>query len=279
MNTTPTNLLPIGAFAAAVGLSLKALRLYDQQAILPPAFVDPDSGYRYYKTEQMRNARLIRLMRDMEMPLADIRQTLNAPQEEAERQVIAFCEAVQARVHIVRSTSRTLLHILRNEEISMAFDVNVTEAAPMLIASITKKTRVDGIQEVICNSVGALFQFIEAQGGKPADVPFGLFHGPINQNDDGPIEVCIPIQGKFAPSGDIVVRELAGGKLATVETVGEECEFPALLGAYDAAAAWIQQNGYDVADSPREIWTHMGPDIPICEQRMRIEFPFREKTL
>ena len=38
------NLITIGQFAAASRLSLKALRLYDDNGLLPPAVVDPDSG-------------------------------------------------------------------------------------------------------------------------------------------------------------------------------------------------------------------------------------------
>ena len=39
--------MPIGEFAAASRLSQKALRLYGEKGLLPPARVDPDSGYRY----------------------------------------------------------------------------------------------------------------------------------------------------------------------------------------------------------------------------------------
>ena len=41
-------LLTIGAFAKASRLSPKALRLYDELGLLPPARVDPMTGYRLY---------------------------------------------------------------------------------------------------------------------------------------------------------------------------------------------------------------------------------------
>ncbi len=41
-------LLTIGAFARAVRLTPKALRLYDELGLLRPAAVDPESGYRLY---------------------------------------------------------------------------------------------------------------------------------------------------------------------------------------------------------------------------------------
>ncbi len=39
------NLMPIGQFAEASRLSQKALRLYGENGLLAPAWVDPDSGY------------------------------------------------------------------------------------------------------------------------------------------------------------------------------------------------------------------------------------------
>ncbi len=41
-------LLTIGAFARAARLTPKALRLYDELGLLPPAAVDPHSGCRLY---------------------------------------------------------------------------------------------------------------------------------------------------------------------------------------------------------------------------------------
>ncbi|HEY5985567.1 MAG TPA: MerR family DNA-binding transcriptional regulator [Streptosporangiaceae bacterium] len=46
-------LLAIGAFARAARLSPKALRLYDELGLLPPACIDPASGYRFYEPAQL----------------------------------------------------------------------------------------------------------------------------------------------------------------------------------------------------------------------------------
>lgn len=42
------DLLSISELAAISGVNAKSLRYYDRLGILRPAFVDPDSGYRYY---------------------------------------------------------------------------------------------------------------------------------------------------------------------------------------------------------------------------------------
>ena len=55
-------LIPIGRFSRLTRLSVKALRLYDEMGILPPAHVDGDTGYRYYSWRQVDRATLIGLL-------------------------------------------------------------------------------------------------------------------------------------------------------------------------------------------------------------------------
>jgi DNA-binding transcriptional MerR regulator len=53
-------------------LSPKALRLYAEQGLLPPAEIDPGTGYRYYDPAQLPKARLIGRLRALGLPLARI---------------------------------------------------------------------------------------------------------------------------------------------------------------------------------------------------------------
>ena len=62
--------LSIGEFARVSGLTPKALRLYDELGLLPPADVDPRSGYRSYDPAQLGRARLVAWLRGLGMPLA-----------------------------------------------------------------------------------------------------------------------------------------------------------------------------------------------------------------
>ncbi|GAA0238292.1 MerR family transcriptional regulator [Cryptosporangium japonicum] len=74
-------LYTIGEFARVAGLTPKALRLYDESGLLPPAAVDPETGYRFYDPAQLPTAELIVELRRIGMPLAEIRTVcaLNAP--------------------------------------------------------------------------------------------------------------------------------------------------------------------------------------------------------
>ncbi|WP_240508317.1 MerR family transcriptional regulator, partial [Streptomyces ossamyceticus] len=72
------DLLTIGAFAARARLSAKALRLYDRLGLLAPAYVDELTGYRYYRSDQVERARLVALLRQLDMPLARVAEIVEA---------------------------------------------------------------------------------------------------------------------------------------------------------------------------------------------------------
>lgn len=77
--------MPIGAFARNTGLTPSALRFYADCGLLPPAEVDAVSGYRYYLPEQVPQAELLRQLREIAMPLASVREVLDATPDEASR--------------------------------------------------------------------------------------------------------------------------------------------------------------------------------------------------
>jgi DNA-binding transcriptional MerR regulator/effector-binding domain-containing protein len=73
-----TSTVSVGRFATMTHLSIKTLRHYHQVGLLEPAEVDPHTGYRYYTLEQLPTAQLIRRLRDLRMPVADVRAVLVA---------------------------------------------------------------------------------------------------------------------------------------------------------------------------------------------------------
>jgi DNA-binding transcriptional MerR regulator len=75
-------LLSIGQFARASGLTAKALRHYDAVGLLAPAIVDPESGYRRYRPDQLASARLIRQLRSLELPVTEVRKLLKLHQDD-----------------------------------------------------------------------------------------------------------------------------------------------------------------------------------------------------
>lgn len=74
-----SELLSIGELARVSGLSASALRFYDRSGVLRPAYVDPDTGYRWYTSGQVRDARVVATLRRVAMPVAEIGRVLTGP--------------------------------------------------------------------------------------------------------------------------------------------------------------------------------------------------------
>ncbi|GAA1223586.1 MerR family DNA-binding transcriptional regulator [Kitasatospora nipponensis] len=68
----------IGQLAQESGLTVSALRFYDGAGVFGPAWVDPQTGYRWYAPEQLADARLVCRLRRVGLPLAEIRLVLTA---------------------------------------------------------------------------------------------------------------------------------------------------------------------------------------------------------
>ncbi len=64
-----TKLLSIGTLSKLTGVHIKSLRYYDKIGILPPAYVDPDTKYRYYSFSQLHVVDAIQLCVDLDIPL------------------------------------------------------------------------------------------------------------------------------------------------------------------------------------------------------------------
>jgi DNA-binding transcriptional MerR regulator len=72
------DLMGIGRFARLSGVSVHALRHYDEVGLLAPAEVDGASGYRRYRVGQIPLARLILALRCTDLPIDGIRQVLDS---------------------------------------------------------------------------------------------------------------------------------------------------------------------------------------------------------
>ncbi len=77
------DLIPIGQFGAASRLLPKALRLYDENGLLPPARVDPDTGYRFYRLSQELRAENVPAGADLVVYHGEVNEDADGPVEVA----------------------------------------------------------------------------------------------------------------------------------------------------------------------------------------------------
>ncbi len=83
-------LLSIGKMAEINGVSIPTLRLYDKNGLLKPAYIDPESGYRYYTLQQTARLDIIAYMKELGMSLSEIASVLR-------KEDIALIEGILAQ--------------------------------------------------------------------------------------------------------------------------------------------------------------------------------------
>jgi len=107
------DLLSIGEFARLSGLSIGALRHYDGVGLLLPSWVDPATSYRRYRRSQVDDARTVGLLRDLEMPLEEIRELLGTDDVRARRDLLSrHRDRVTARATRLHRVIHQLGHLM-----------------------------------------------------------------------------------------------------------------------------------------------------------------------
>ena len=124
-------LITVGQLARRVGLTAKALRHYDRVGLLSPAVVDPDTGYRLYSAEQVAPARLVRLLRSVDVPLDQVRACLARPDDEAavKQVLIQHRRRLQARLDRVRGDLHRTDHLIEDGVTTAMTDQDTQNAA------------------------------------------------------------------------------------------------------------------------------------------------------
>src|SRR3954469_11782272 len=114
------DLLTIGRFARLTGLSVGALRHYDDLDLIRPARTDPFTSYRLYRRDQLETARTIVRLRDLEVPLETIRDYLATDDPVARRALLAGHRArIEARTFRLQRVLHVLGQLTQEEQIDM----------------------------------------------------------------------------------------------------------------------------------------------------------------
>jgi len=275
---TEERTLTIGQFGRLSQLSRKALRLYDDRNLLVPARIEPGSGYRYYTRAQVATARHIRLLRMMEMPLESIAAVLEvweADPATAQRLIQGHVTAVEKQLTAVHLAARLLQEELSpDKEQQMSFTFIETERPAQMAVSIRRHITVPAFHQSIMPTLRQLWDHIKEHGAQPAGDPVGLYYGPVNEKDDGPVEIAVPFAGMVPPAGEIKVRELPAHKALQVRTFDEYNQYPKLLEMWNGIGRYVHEqnleSNWDHDMTTYEIW-HEDETMTIC-------WPVREFT-
>jgi DNA-binding transcriptional MerR regulator len=200
--------MSIGEFARRSGLSPKALRLYDELGLLPPARVDDDSGYRYYAESQLDHARLIAALRQLQISLAEIKSIVSLEPEAGAEQISQHWNAVEAQHTARRDLAHYLVERMQGKRHVM-YQVATRDIPARSVVCL--KRSVEGTPGAW--AFGKEFVSILRHHHLPmmegrAGAVFSIYWGEVSDDSDGPVEWCRPIPTDQAEELAVEVPEL-----------------------------------------------------------------------
>jgi DNA-binding transcriptional MerR regulator/effector-binding domain-containing protein len=263
--------LGIGAFSRRSRLSPKALRLYDRLGLLTPASVDERNGYRRYREDQLETARLIALLRRLDMPLAAVAEVVWAPEGRRAELVAEYWAAVEHRVASQRELAAHLRLQLSGDERSFdMYDIHERDVPEQAVLTEQRHVRVPELQTWLPAAMDRLLAAAAARGG-PSGPGFVVYHGEVSEDSDGPVEVCVPVAS--AVGVDAPVRTESAHREAYTTITKAQVAYPQILSAYDAVVEWVRAEKRTITGSPREVYfadfDTAGPTDEVCD----IAFP------
>ena len=213
-------LMPIGIFSRMTGLSHRALRIYADRGLLPPAHVDDSTGYRYYDVHSIRAAEMIRLLRRLGVPLGEMRLYIDAAAtdrlEETVTQQKQRLEQEQARLD---SALRLLGRIDELDGMFRAAPaVELIDLAPERCLRWSGTMARSDFHESYVELADVLAKRADDLGLTPSAREVVVLRDPTDKGLAGGdetvlrYELCLPVSGETAERADLV--ELEGGLFA-----------------------------------------------------------------
>ena len=190
--------MSIGEFSRRSRLSAKALRLYDGLGLLPPARVDEDSGYRFYELGQLKQARLIAALRQLQVPLAEIKTIVALEPVQAADRVREFWAAADAGHASRRALAAYLIDELSGKR-SIMYEVSTREMPDRMLLCLKRNVADEKAAWAFGKEfIGLLRQYklpsIEGRAG----AFFCIYWGEVSEDSDGPVEWCRPVPAEEA---------------------------------------------------------------------------------
>ena len=263
------DLMSIGEFARLSRLSAKALRLYDELGLLPPAQVDPDSGYRWYAASQLDNARLVASLRRIGVPLAQIQLILSLEPEAAAAKVGAYWSGAEADHAARRDLAGYLVDRLTGKR-NVMYEVKVRDTpARSLLCLLRHASNRQEVWDLGKEVIGMLKAQPPPRVHGVAGAAFLIYYGEVNQDSDGPVEFCWPVPQDLAGQ---LAASFPGLTLRTEPAHQEACihlgQDPVTAAqsqlVSDSAIAWAAEQQRQPSDLPLRV-TLLSTTAPVTD--------------
>lgn len=241
--------MPIGKFARACRLSIKALRHYDEERLLRPAHVDDRTGYRYYTQDQVRDAVTIGMLRGLGIGIPIIRRFLAGTAAERTQMLQTEAHRIEREMAQRRFALGAIARFGSTGTLT-PYEVTSRRMEPLQVAERCVVTNAEDMIVDTTALIYSLFDEVRA-AGRDVEPPVFCLNDDSASEEHIVVHACVRIAAPVPEFPHARIVEMPGGEFATVMHVGPYEE----LGlAYNALYAWAQEHGHEPRGLIREIY-------------------------
>ena len=238
---TSDTLYKIGMFAAMNHITVKTLRFYEEQGLLMPALIHPETGYRYYTLSQMAVLHQITALKLAGFTLEEITHINSGADEKAV--LLKKKSELLAKISDLTKQIAVVDGYLSKRKTGLS--------APVLIKNIPETTV--AFMQIRLESYDRLFDRMPEMGalmekaGCECALPeycFTNYLEPGYKDGDIPVEICESVVEAKKETGELRFKTLPEIRAACVFHKGSYRTFSE---SYEAVLRYIEENGYEIA--------------------------------
>ena len=232
---------------------MKAIHLYHEKGLLIPARIDAQTGYRYFDSRNVEQARAIRKCRELSFSLEEIKLVLSNFEDDVLLLDVLETKREEIRSQLVRlkGTARILDDLIASEREAKTMAANNTAVieqktvAPLLVVAKRWRGRYQDSGNAFAELGKKMGRFISGK-------PMNLYYDAEYKDEDADIQTCFPLRTR--PSrvpGDFLLQELPGGTFVSLVHRGPYTEMGK---SYQRLFAYLHEKGLQAQVPSREIY-------------------------
>lgn len=269
----------IGVFSKMNRVTIKTLRYYDEVGLLKPTKVDEWTNYRYYDGKKIGELHRIIALKQIGFSIDEIKKALskNLSEEELVEFLINKRQEIERLAKEEKQKAERIsayLEVIKKDK-KMKHNIILKELPAVIVASM--RTTIPDYDEF--NNLYPKMGRLMGKHGARCAVPeycFTIYNDGEYKEKDIDVEVCQAVANKLPDADGVVYKQIEG--VPTAACILHKGPYSTIGKSYETLFSWVERNGYEVADDPREsyidgVWNKEDPadwlteiQVPVTKQ-------------
>ncbi|OBR92057.1 multidrug-efflux transporter 1 regulator [Clostridium ragsdalei P11] len=242
----------IGDFSKLTMVSVRMLRYYDEAGLFKPAQIDTLTGYRYYSAKQITKLNLIVSLRDMGFNVSDIAIAINEQSDEKLKDILKQKEAevknsIKAEEEKLRKINAKIKN-LKKERVNMNYNVTLKSVPSYKVISLRDTIPSYDVEGILWQRLG---EYIQDKKISCTNIAYATYHDEDYKEGPADVEVAVVVEKLLNDADGFTFKETA--PIDQVVSILVPGEFSNIAPAYNYLGQWIEENGYSICGSAREL--------------------------